>query len=307
MMLANQTPSTLSDLTIIISSSPSPTHPNTNLVDSVLESVDEFLNLPEIKVIFCLDAPKPNQPSADIDKYEEFILKLENRFRMNKNYVFVKNSEWGHLSGGLKKAIQLVNTNFALVLQHDLPFIEHIDLEPLIEIIKKESLVKRIEFTRDQGPCRWDFEPYYRRFKYKSKIFKINNKEIALTKTLAWTDNNYLCSKSYVEDVIFGVIKDERIFPEHALNLASSRLTADLLGTWRLGLESSGPFIFHTNGKFQESQSNMKSLRVRILYLNLLRLKTFTERFKFRSRAIMLILKRTNWKRLVFISLEGRH
>jgi hypothetical protein len=90
MILANETPSTLSDLTIIISSSPSPTHPDTNLIDSVLESVDEFLNLSRIKIIFCLDAPKPNQQSAEIDKYKEFIQNLENRFRQKGNYVFIK-------------------------------------------------------------------------------------------------------------------------------------------------------------------------------------------------------------------------
>jgi hypothetical protein len=306
MILANETPSTLSDLTIIISSSPSPTHPDTNLIDSVLESVDEFLNLSRIKIIFCLDAPKPNQQSAEIDKYKEFIQNLENRFRQKGNYVFIKQSEWGHLSGGLKNAIEFVNTNFVLVLQHDLPFIKHVDLEPLIQILKNESSVKRIEFTRDQGPCRWDSEPYYRRFKYHSKLFKVNGREIPLTKTLAWTDNNYLCSKEYVQDVIFGIIRDEKIFPEHALNLASSRLTANLLGTWRFGLENSGPFIFHTNGRFQENPSNLTSLRARIFYLNRLRIKTAIDRLKFRSRALVLILKKKNSQKLVFSSLAER-
>lgn len=299
MSIGNQRPhsSVQTDLTIIISASPSPTHPSIELIQTVLESTKKHLSPAIKRVVFCLDAPKASLPVLETQRYEDFIDNLRSAYVANESCRFSIQSEWGHLSGGLKKAIPLIETRFVLVIQHDLPFIERIELEPLMEILESYSEVKRIEFTRDSGPCLWDIDPRYRRKRYKSSNFHVGGKHIPLTKTLAWTDNNYLCSKSYLEKIVFGVIKNERIFPEHAMNLASSRLTSNLFGNWRFGSENSGPYILHTDGKGIQDAKLVNSSVYKVFLINRQRLKVAVERFKFRKRGVGLIFRESWTKR----------
>jgi len=308
MSVENKSPHTSlhPDLTIIISASPSPTHPSTYLIEEVVESTKKLLSPTISKVLFCLDAPKPSLSVAEVEKYEKFIQNLRISYRANESYVLNIQNEWGHLSGGLKRAIEFIDTSYVLVIQHDLPFIEPIALEPLIEILESYPEVKRIEFTRDSGPCLWDVDPQYRRKRYRSRYFPVRGSQIPLTKTLAWTDNNYLCHKTYLENIVFGVIKNEKIFPEHAMNLASSRLTSNLLGTWRYGLENSGPYIHHTDGKGVQNIKIVNSSLYEVILINRQRLKVALDRFKFRKRGLVLVLGEswTKMQKTIFKTLE---
>ena len=278
------------NLSIIISASPSPTHPSTHLILETLESL-KFLKLPKgVKIILAHDGIK-HHSSELLDNYNQYLKQLANSLCDQEVVKLLANKKWTHLNGVLHEAIYQTFTKYVLVLQHDLPFIRHVDLAKLIEFMETNSEIKHVRFSKSQEPYLWDVDPRYRKKYFLEHHFAKDGLELVLTKTLGWTDNNYLCTKEYFEKVVFPITRHEKIFPESAMNLASSRFTKNLFGNWRYGGIDDGPYIEHTNGRGESDSSNIESPYKRYWKLNVTRAYVFLKRMKYRLRAVHLVLK----------------
>lgn len=280
-------------LSVIISASPSPTHPSTHLILETLESL-KYLDLPKgIKTILAHDGLR-HESRELLDNYEKYLKDLANIIHDQEALHLHLNKEWTHLNGVLREAVDQISTKYVLVLQHDLPFMKRIDLANLIEFMEKNSEIKHVRFSKSKEPYLWDVDPRYRKNYFLRHHFSNDGVEMVLTKTLGWTDNNYLCTKEYFEKVIFPITRKEKIFPESAMNLASSRFTINLFGNWRYGDIEDGPFIKHTNGRGETEIPRIKNSFKKFCNLNLTRANIFLKRIKYRIRAADLVFK--NWK-----------
>jgi hypothetical protein len=278
------------DLTIIVSASPSPTHPSAHLIFETLGSL-KFLELPKgINIILAHDGIKHHSPEL-LNNYDQYLKELKNSLYDQEVVKLLVNKKWTHLNGVLHEAIDQTFTKYVLVLQHDLPFIRHIDLAKLIEFMETNSEIKHVRFSKSQEPYFWDIDPRYRKKYYLEHHFAKDGLELVLTKTLGWTDNNYLCTKEYFEKVVFPITRSEKIFPESAMNLASSRFTKNLFGNWRYGGIDDGPYIEHTNGRGESEPSNIESPFKRNWKLNITRAHVFVKRIQYRLRAAYLVFK----------------
>lgn len=278
------------DLSIIISASPSPTHPSTHLILETLGSL-KFLELPKgVNIILAHDGIKHHSLEL-LDNYNQYLTQLKNILYGQEVVKLLVNKKWTHLNGVLHEAIDQTFTKYVLVLQHDLPFIRHIDLAKLIELMETNSEIRHVRFSKSREPYFWDVDPRYRKKFYLEHYFAKDGLELVLTKTLGWTDNNYLCTKEYFEKVVFPITRNENIFPESAMNLASSRFTKNLFGNWRYGGIDDGPYIEHTNGRGESESSNIECFYIRYWKLNVTRVYVFLKRIKYRLRAAHLVFK----------------
>ena len=156
--------------------------------------------------------------------------------------------------------------------------------------MEANSQIKHVRFSKTKEPYLWDIDPRFRKKHYLESDFELNGLELTLTKTLGWTDNNYLCKKVYFEKIIFPITRNEKIFPESAMNLASSRFTKKLFGNWRYGGFSDGPYIEHTNGRGNSELSKVESFCLKFWKLNVTRVHVFLKRVKYRFRAAQLVI-----------------
>jgi hypothetical protein len=104
--------------------------------------------------------------------------------------------------------MQFVETEFILILQHDIAFCRFVnDFYSLLDLMKINSDIKCIKFIRNKNlPIGWDGGDTPD--KYKKELFieafkEYNFNNIKLCKTLCFGDQNHLTTKKYYEDVIF--------------------------------------------------------------------------------------------------------
>ncbi len=70
-----------------------------------------------------------------------------------------------------------------------------------------------------------------------------------MVRTLAWSDNNYLCSVRYLKCTVLALTGWHRMPPEHVLNPLGREFNHDILGTYIYGKVDEKPTILHLDGR----------------------------------------------------------
>lgn len=296
----------LSDLlTVVIVASPSRIHPQTDLIDEAISSVEAFVLGPNSDVPFVLSHDGPVRLSArQLLDYDAYLRTLKKKYKGTPKRV-VTLEAWGHISGSLKESLALVSTPFVLVCQHDFKFTRSVPIVDLLELMAVNPEVKHVRFNKAANePYDYDLFPGKRRDFYQQVDYHLpRGRLLSLIKTLGWSDNNHLCRANYYTNVVFPLVGNRRIPPEHACNPASRESLHGFFGTYIFGGLGDEAAIQHLDGRHPSTPEfgphfftrmdvdgrSLKSRIVRRFWLGWLRCKNLGEKWFFTYKAQSLV------------------
>jgi hypothetical protein len=261
-----------SRLTIVVTASPIPSHPSTAGIDEVIESL-KFLGIRDhVRVILAHDAPRSRKNPRGAVAYRKYLEKLRLKYS-EPRFSLLTRTRWGHLSQTLVNAVDHISTPFVLVLQHDLPFVRHVNLSALLDVMESNPEIKHVRFNkRENFAAAWDanddrfrINPISRSQFFSEVRARSSHGEVSLVQTLAWTDQNFLCRTAYVRDIVSPLVARLRCFPERVLNPLNTESTHLFFGTYVWGPLGAPPAIKHSDGaertKSPRSERNATSMR----------------------------------------------
>jgi len=224
-------------LTIIITASFIKSHPDIKHIKEVIESL-KYLNA-DYDLILAHDY-------NDSPKYKGYINNLKEYIQDFKNTKIVIRDSQGHLTGNIRNSIPHVETEYILLVQHDLPFIRDVYIDKVIEDMEKYPDIKHLKFARANNQnlknSTWD----NKNNTYGYKTYKNNYK---YTSVDSWSDNNHLCKLEYYEDIVLKECPDG-VPMESILNDKIKNKEDQLYyGTYILGNKDyEEPYITHSDG-----------------------------------------------------------
>lgn len=122
-----------SPITVLVSSSPIPSHPSTELIEETIESVRD--RLPDSEIILMLDGVRPEQEHRrrDYEAYIQRVLELADHQWRNVLPLIVDE----HLHQGMctARALEHVRTPLILFMEHDTPLTGGIPFEQLADVV----------------------------------------------------------------------------------------------------------------------------------------------------------------------------
>lgn len=240
------------------------------MLEAALASLS-LLGIPSSTPIFLVqDFLRPGVSSesqrAAYQKYLEGLADLQERWPL---LSVVPLGRWGHISGGLREVIGRITTEFVLVAQHDFEFVRAVDLPLLLEVMRANSELRHVRFNKNAlTVVDWDAEYEYRN-KIKSRrdfihefVYGHAGAEMRFVRTLAWSDNNYVCSTDYLRTVVLPLVGQNRVPPEHVLNPLGRVQNHSVLGTFIFDRVDAPPVIRHLDGRrFHNSELVVESAR----------------------------------------------
>jgi len=120
-------------ITVVVTTSPIPSHPSTTVIDETIASIRE--SLPTAQIVVAVDGVRPEQVYAK-DRYFWYIERLLWKCNFEwHNVVPVVLDEWGHQANLTRRALDFVDTETILFVEHDTPVCGDIPWANLIEAI----------------------------------------------------------------------------------------------------------------------------------------------------------------------------
>lgn len=192
------------NVTVIIPTSPIPSHPDTRIIDETIKSVrHHFKGSP---IIITIDGIRPEQ-EAERETYEKYIRNL--LWKCNYEYdnviplIFDKHL---HQSGMMKEALKLVKTSLLLYVEHDTPLTTDRDLElPFL----KASII-----TGKANVIRFHFEEF---IPEPHKYLMIGEPDDGLLKTAQWSQRPHLALTAFYRNAMNFFSEDSNCFLEDLL------------------------------------------------------------------------------------------
>ena len=195
------------DLTVLIVSSYSPFHPSTELLDTVISSLECIPFLEDCPKVIVLDGyisitSELEQPEIKrgkltqsmVDNYEIYCHNLFDRYKSSTNVRVIKNEKHIGFAHSLKRGLEAVDTTFAMILQHDRVFCERLSGHLLTEcmtIMSSNDHIRYIGFPTSsskthisQITSRYQGIDCLNRWEHRIRL--------QATDTDAQTDNNYI-------------------------------------------------------------------------------------------------------------------
>lgn len=124
------------DITVVVPTSPIPSHPDTRIIDETVSTIRT--HLPDAEIIFCIDGVREEQKDY-LKNYQEYtrrlLWKINNEWGNSTSLLFEEHS---HQAIMTRKALQLVKTSTILFVEHDTPITpdRNIPFEELINVVK---------------------------------------------------------------------------------------------------------------------------------------------------------------------------
>ncbi|MDA8862979.1 hypothetical protein N9H87_02000 [Pontimonas sp.] len=241
-----------------MTANPIPSHPSPHQILNTLDSL-ELVGLPEGTTILLLhDGLRWTQRlSKTRTRYRSYLHALSQALATREDVLIVKLPRWGHISQLLRKGVLLTSAEFLLVVQHDLPFERTVDVRSILEFMQDEPGIRHVRFNlRTNLPQGQDAMTTLKAQKVtenRTDFFQQHESQsrysVPLVRTLAWSDNNFLCPRWYLEKVILGPIGNLRMAPEWAMNGLNRPENHSILGTFIAGTIGDLPVISHTDGR----------------------------------------------------------
>lgn len=173
----------------------------------------------ETKYILALDQLNPRYKNRWHKlQFREFVTNLSVQFPELKVAI---PDEWGHLAKNLENAFRMVSTEYVIVCQADLPFVEAI---PISDLLPLPNEISHLLFNKNANPERIG----------GVAIGRIKVRGFTLLKTDIWSDNNHLCKTDYYKNVVFPLTRESCSFPETVMT-KHKMLTKEDLGTFIYG------------------------------------------------------------------------
>ena len=251
-------------VSVLVTSSPIPSHPSPELILSTIESLHFLGIVPSVRIYVLLDGIRPSlrnrMTRSSYSEYERNLREISSKLN---NLQILSRSRWGHISQTLRMGLAQISTDYVLVIQHDMPFVREVDLHSLVDQMDNNRELKHVRFNlRENLPSGADGTYSYRR---EGRIFDRSSffsewspshghATIPLIKTLCWSDNNYLCKTEYLKETVLKPIGKTKLAPEWPMNRVSDKETHRILGTFVYGRPGDPPVIGHLDGRNYEKQ-----------------------------------------------------
>ena len=196
-----------SEISIVIITSPAPSNPRTTLIDRVIGSCCELLELVHSPFVIVLDGyfieesartKKGKVTSEMAANYEIYYNNLLRKYGGNKKFSFIKCSEHHGFAMGVKIGLESCSTRYGLVLQHDRAFIKEFQFAKfakLLQIMENYNHIRYIGFPTSMN-YNHDLilHSQYKLFELASLNSRISlDEDLELLPLIFWYDSNHLC------------------------------------------------------------------------------------------------------------------
>jgi hypothetical protein len=180
---------------------------------------------------------------SEDNKFTQYLINLKNYISEFKNIQIVVRDSHGNLIGNVRNAFNFINTEYVLIIQHDLPFIKDFEIVKVIEDMKNNSELKHVRFNK--------------RANIKVHSDALNDlfgKQIAstnytYTRTPSWSDNNHLCRSEYYRDIILKECKDGKFMESYLIKKSTTEEIHNKYGTYIFDEINKPAYITHIDGR----------------------------------------------------------
>jgi len=205
------------DTTIIVTSNLIPSHPRIRMINETIQSLfQNAIGLHESShIIITIDILPMVHSEDDKQRYNQYIanLKLEftnptSRRRVTilplthdqKNITQNEQKRYRGLSWNLFHALELVQTPFVYVIQHDMPFRKKFNHSGIIKTMKEyPNDLRLVRFSRQRNGQDVGANKAGTCWNASSPVNFING--IQFIKTPGWSDNNQIGQKAYYDEI----------------------------------------------------------------------------------------------------------
>ena len=133
-------PTPLSLVTVIITTSPTLSHPSTDMLEETLRSV--WYHLGDVQIVIACDGVRPEQLDM-ADGYHEYVRQVCWKAQHHwHNVLPVVMREWGHQAHSTRKALESVDSELILFMEHDTPLMtdREIDWKLAIDVMQSGAI-----------------------------------------------------------------------------------------------------------------------------------------------------------------------
>ena len=246
------------DTSIVLISNLVPLHPNITQTTAVLESTFEYLeglppNTPVFIAVDFLAEPDnwnvrnkgyASNNQNDRSRLQQYISNLRAHYLPMKNLQIVPSVSWGHINHNIGRALELVETKYVYVIQHDYVFKRPIDHKAIVKTFDEyyPKHIWKLEFALNTRTP-WAIQSTC--YGMKTPIENVNG--IQITKQSTWTDQNHFTTKEHYLDVLEGIGPVNRS-PEYPMNNQAEKNCVEV-GTHLYGGPDDEPYIDHLDGR----------------------------------------------------------
>lgn len=221
---------------IMITASFIKSHPKIDFIKSVIESL-KYINMKDdIPIILAHDF-------SDHPNFLQYIQNLKKYIIDKPTIKLIVRESHGHLTGNVRNAFQYINTEYVLIIQHDLPFVNYFDIHKVIEDMKNNPELKHVRFNKRKN------------IKAVSDALndlfgkQINSINYTYTRTPSWSDQNHLCLSEYYRNIILKECSDGTFMENYLIKRSVNEDIHSKYGTYLFGKLNEDAYINHTDAR----------------------------------------------------------
>jgi len=162
--------------TLIIVTSPIPSHPSTDLIDEAIESVMQ-MNYKFQDVIISYDCPPKKK---HIPSYETYKSKMKEKYPKFKH---LEMKDHGHFIGSFYNALSHTKTKYFMMLQHDIKLVGNLPIDDLLKMKLNWNILATHHVTDGLNKTHW------------YPIIEKKNKYV--DKTWGWSERIFLSKRDF--------------------------------------------------------------------------------------------------------------
>lgn len=179
-------------VTVLIPTSPIPSHPKTTIIDETIKTVRT--HLPNAEIIVMCDGVRDEQKDQE-PVYQEYLQNLlwkcNNKY---KNVLPIVFDEHLHQAEMTKRTLELVKTPFILFAEHDTPLTPDLDID--LESIYSALVQGQLNLVR------FHFESVIPKEHEHLMLGDIHVKNSDFILTVQWSQRPHIATKAYYERIL---------------------------------------------------------------------------------------------------------
>lgn len=219
--------------TVVITTSPIPSHPSMEIIEETIESIRHYL---DCEIIIAIDGVRYEQERMR-KQYEEYVAELlwacNYRYKNVSPVVFQTHH---HQSGMMREILPLVKTPLLLFVEHDTPLVTD---EPIDFIYLQETLL-----AGKANMIRFHYEAFIPK---EHKYLMIGEPKDQLQATAQWSQRPHIARTDFYEDIIHFFSENSNCFIEDLMHsVLQAECQAGKWDRWKV-------FIYHPDGNIKRS------------------------------------------------------
>ena len=155
------------ETSVIITSNSIPTHPSLSMINSVVSTLERLKGLsPTARLIISVDGvngrvAKNNKKTIEESNkvLQEYVRRLRAVYNATHQTILVADGNVG-ITGVVKQAMDVVQTEFVYVIQHDMPFLQDINHTGIIRAMEEyPDTIRLVRFNRKKNFINFQRKP----------------------------------------------------------------------------------------------------------------------------------------------------